>query len=219
MTSIPHSTSSEGLTDSELVRQILAGEPSLFEVLMRRYNQRIYRTVRSFVPSESDTEDVMQQAYLNAFAHLRQFEERASFGTWLTRIAVNEALARIRPRSLVQEGDGEAILERLPSARFNPEEEVLSAELRKSVESEVAALPAAYRSVLMLREIEGLSTADAAACLGVNEDVIKTRLHRARTILRDHLYRRAGMSFESLFTFGHLRCDRLVASVMSEVRR
>jgi RNA polymerase sigma-70 factor (ECF subfamily) len=219
MTALPDSNPSGSLTDSEIVRRILGGEPALFEELMRRYNQRIYRTVRSIVAGDPDAEDVMQQAYLSAYTHLAQFEERASFPTWLTRIAVNEALARIRPRRLAMAvSQEERALERMESPRPGPEHNLLASELKNAVESEVAALPPSYRSVLVLREIEGLSTAEAAACLGVGEDVIKTRLHRARTILRDNLYRRAGLSFESLFTFGSERCDRLVKRVMSEMR-
>jgi RNA polymerase sigma-70 factor (ECF subfamily) len=219
MTALPDSSHFESLTDSEIVCRVLAGETSLFEQLMRRYNQRVYRTVRSILHGDRDAEDVMQQAYLNAYAHLARFEERSGFATWLTRIAVNEALARIRPRRLLfVEHGAEIALERVESPRPGPEENLLSAELKKAVESEVAALPATYRSVLILREIEGLTTSEAAACLGVSEELIKTRLHRARTILRDNLYRRAGLSFESLFTFGRERCDRLVTRVMREVR-
>src|SRR5436190_19644930 len=98
MTAIPETSLGDTLTDAEIVRRVLAGETSLFELIMRRYNQRIYRAVRSIVRDESEAEDVMQQAYINAYSHLHQFAERASFATWLTRIAINEALARVKPR-------------------------------------------------------------------------------------------------------------------------
>lgn len=219
MTTVPDVKTGDSLSDHEIVRRVLAGESALFELIMRRYNQRVYRTVRSIVRDESEAEDVMQQAYVNAYAHLGQFEERATFVTWLTRIAINEALARIRPRALRLADDmDETIMDRLESPRPDPEQELLASELKNVVESEIAALPASYRSVLMLREVEGLSTAETAECLGVNEDLIKTRLHRARTILRDNLYRRAGLTFESLFTFGQSRCDRIVAEVMERIR-
>jgi RNA polymerase sigma-70 factor (ECF subfamily) len=99
----------------------------------------------------------------------------------------------------------------------DPEQQAVTSELRGVLESEMAALPETYRLVLMLREVEGLSTAEAAGCLGVSEDVIKTRLHRARTMLRDNLFRRAGVTFEDLYTFGNSRCDRVVAAVMAKI--
>jgi RNA polymerase sigma-70 factor (ECF subfamily) len=159
----------------------------------------------------------MQQAYINAYTHLHQFAERASFATWLTRIAINEALARVRPKGLRAVDEPDEIMESLQSNAPNPEQQAVAAELRDLVENEIAALPEHYRSVLILREVEGCSTAETAECLGVREDVVKTRLHRARTMLRDNLYRRAGLTFDGLFTFGQARCDRVVAAVMSRI--
>jgi RNA polymerase sigma-70 factor (ECF subfamily) len=197
---------------------VVAGETVLFELLVRRYNQRIYRTVRSVVRDDSDAEDVMQQAYVNAYVHLHQFEGRASFSTWLTRIAINEALARVHPHGLrVVDNVDESIMDSFESTEPDPERQAATTELRGIVESEIAALPENYRCVVMLREVEGLSTAETAECLGVQEDVVKTRLYRARTILRDNLYRKAGLTFDGLFTFGQSRCDRTVASVMARV--
>jgi RNA polymerase sigma-70 factor (ECF subfamily) len=210
----------ETLTDEEIIRRVIAGEPSLFELIMRRHNQRIYRTVRSIVRDDFEAEDVMQQAYINAYTHLDQFEERASFSTWLTRIAINESFARVRPRPLrIADDLDDRAMEQIQSTDLDPEQRLASAELRALVESEIAALPESYRVVLMLREIEGLDTREVAECLGVSEDVVKTRLYRAREILRENVYRRAGMTFESLFTFGNSRCDRMVANVMESIRR
>ena len=211
--------SRDTLTDNEVIRRVIAGETSLFELIMRRHNQRIYRTVRAIVRDEVEAEDVMQQAYINAYVHLGQFEERASFSTWLTRIAINEAFARVRPRPLrIADDLDETAMEQIQSNDPDPEQQLAAAELRVLVESEIAALPESYRMVLMLREIEGLDTREVAECLGVSEDVVKTRLYRAREILRENVYRRAGLTFESLFTFGHSRCDRLVANVMESIR-
>jgi RNA polymerase sigma-70 factor (ECF subfamily) len=201
------------LTDEEVVRRVAAGETALFEILMRRYNQRVYRAVRAIVRNDDDAEDVMQQAYINAFVHLRQFAARAKFSTWLTRIAVNEALGKIRKRDL----HGEETMSELLSPVPSPEEQAAASEMKGVVEGEIAALPENYRSVLMLREVEGLSTAETAECLGVAEDVVKTRLHRARTMLRDRLFQRAGVTFDTLFAFGNARCDRVVANVMAVV--
>src|SRR5436305_1757156 len=206
------------LSDADVVHRVLAGETALFEIIMRRYNQRIYRAVRAITRNEHEAEDAMQQAYVNAYAHLHQFAERSSFSTWLTRIAINEALARVRPRPLRLADDiDETIMNEIESNTPNPEQQAVASELKNAVESEIASLPESYRSVLMLREVEGLSTAETAECLSVNEDVVKQRLHRARTMLRDNLYRRAGLTFDGVFTFGHARCDRVVATVMSRI--
>lgn len=218
MTAFPESRLPESLSDADVVARVLAGETALFELILRRYNQRIYRTVRGIVRDESEAEDVMQQAYVNAFASLRQFEGRASLATWLTRIAINEALARVRPRGLrIAAEIDEAAMDQIEATTPNPEEQAVASQMSRAVEAEIAVLPERYRCIVMLREVEGLSTAETAECLGVAEDVVKTRLHRARTILRDNLYRRAGLTFDGLFGFGHARCDVLVAKVMARI--
>lgn len=204
------------MTDEEAVRRVVGGEPAFFEILMRRHNQRVYRAVRAVLGADDDVEDVMQQAYLNAYQHLPQFAGEARFSTWLTRIAVNEALARRRRRVFVQEDD-EMTLTLADDRTPSPEQQAGAAELREAMEREVAALPDAFRTIFVLREVEGLSTAEAAACLGISEDLAKTRLHRARTRLREHLYRRAGITLASIFQFGNERCDRVVAGVMAAI--
>ncbi len=213
---IAEAVASAALTDEEAVRRVVAGDSAFFEILMRRHNQRIYRAVRAVLGSEEDVEDVMQQAYLNAYQHLAGFAGEARFSTWLTRIAVNEALARRRKRGLVQ-GDDEMTLTLADDRTPDPEQQASAAELREVMEREVAALPDAFRTIFVLREVEGLSTAEAAACLGISEDLAKTRLHRARTQLRENLYRRAGVTLSSIFAFGNERCDRVVANVMARL--
>jgi RNA polymerase sigma-70 factor (ECF subfamily) len=210
------SPTGEPLSDADVVRRILGGETALFEILMRRHNQRIYRAVRSIVRDEGEAEDAMQQAYINAYTHLHQFAERSTFATWLTRIAINEALARVKPRLIRLADDiDENLMNDIQSSAPNPEQQAVASELKNTVETEIAALPDNYRSVFMLREVEGLSTAETAESLGLNEDTVKQRLHRARTMLRDNLYRRAGLTLEGAFTFGQSRCDRVVARVMA----
>lgn len=204
--------------DEEVVRRVVAGDVTLFEILMRRHNQRVARAVRAILGADDEVEDVMQQAYLNAFEHLDQFGGEARFVTWLTRIAVNEALARRRKRGrFFQDGDDEMRIASLESEVPNPEEQAAGSELRQAVEREVEALPDAFRAVVVLRDVEGLSTAETAASLGISEDLVKTRLHRARTMLRDNLYRRAGVTLQSIFAFGNGRCDRVVAAVMARI--
>ena len=215
-------TASGTLADEEVIRRIRAGEPELFEILMRRYNQRLYRVARSIVKNEAEAEDVMQQAYVNAYAHLDQFAERARFSTWLTRIAVHEALGRLRRRRRVQEVDVSSETEgtgaTLTSGEPSPEQQALAAELRLLLEGAVDALPRTSRAAFVLREVEGLSTAEAAECLGVSEDVVKTRLHRARLQLRKELFDRAGLVRQDAFAFHATRCDRVVAAVLGQLQ-
>ena len=208
--------------DEELVRRILEGEPSLFEILMRRYNQRLFRVARSVLKDDDEAEDVMQQAYVNAYQHLAQFAGQARFGTWLTKIAFHEALARARRRARYQEVQDmsekeERPHERLASRELSPEHQALSGELREVLEASLDGIPELYRSVFVLREVEGLNTSEAAECLGVSEDVIKTRLHRARSLLRSELFERAGLASAEVFPFHLTRCDRIVAGVLAKL--
>ena len=208
-------TSGEQLSDADVVRRVVAGDAALFEILMRRHNQRIYRAVRAVLRSDEDVEDVMQQAYINAYQHLGQFAGDAQFSTWLTRIAINEALRRRKRARVVGEGEEGVTLSLVEDDGPDPEQQASTAEIRELLEREVAALPEMYRLVIMLRDVEGMSTAETAASLAISEDVVKTRLHRGRVMLRDNLYRRAGVTLQSLYTFGNARCDRVVASVMA----
>lgn len=209
--------SGEQLSDIEVVRRVVSGDAALFEILMRRHNQRIYRAVRAVLRSDEDVEDVMQQAYINAYEHLSQFAGDAQFSTWLTRIAVNEALRRRKRARVSGEGDDSVTISLVEDEGPDPEQQASTAEMREMLEREVSALPEAYRMVIMLRDVEGLSTAETASTLSVSEDVVKTRLHRGRTMLRDNLYRRAGVTLQSLFPFGNARCDRVVANVMARI--
>ncbi|MGA7617627.1 MAG: RNA polymerase sigma factor [Thermoanaerobaculia bacterium] len=213
------------LSDEEIIRHVLAGETELFERLMRKYNQRIYRTVRAILRDDSDAEDVMQQAYINAFTHLAQFGERAKFSTWMTRIAMNEAFARIRRRghdpleNASAEESEEDPMRQFKSPLPGPERQAMTTEVKQLLEEAIESLSEHYRSVLMLREVEGLSTGETAECLGVSEDVVKTRLHRARGLVRDHLFAESGLTYDQLFDFQAPRCNRVVATVFEAIRR
>lgn len=209
------------LTDEQIVDQVVAGQTALFEVLMRRHNERVYRAARAIVRDDSDAEDVMQQAYVNAYAHLPQFKGRARFSTWLVRIAINEALARVRQRGRYDSFD-EDLVNRDTVATKNavgdPERRAVSSELRAVLESAIDALPDGAREVFMLRDVEGLSTAETATVLDVSDDVVKTRLSRARAALRQVLERRLGECTPEVFRFYRPRCDRVVEQVMGRLR-
>ena len=209
------------MSDEEVIARVCAGETALFEELMRRYNQRVYRVVLSVVGNPGEAEDVTQDAWVRAFEHLDQFAGRARFSTWLTRIAVYEALGRVRRRGRLMEID--AMSERNdpratpPSRDPDPEQEAMAGELRLALERSLDAIPEIYHTAFVMREVEGLSTAETAECLEESEDVVKTRLHRARMLLRRELMSRAGSEAGDAFRFHAARCDRVVAAVFARL--
>ena len=203
------------LTDEDVVVRVRAGDTHLFEVLMRRYNQRLFRAARAILQNDADAEDAVQQTYLNAYRHLDQFEGRARFSTWLTRIAVYEALSRRRRArdKPLESGDDEQS-DRAVSTAPDPERQTYAGELGTLLEAALATLPHGYRSVFMLREIDGLNTAETAQQLRVSEGTVKTRLHRARDLLQRKLH---NVTPAEAFRFWGTRCDMMVASVMSQL--
>ena len=207
-----------GLSDEEVVARVRAGEVALFEVIMRRYNRRLYRAARAIV-GHDEAEDVIQDAYVRAYEHLDQFEGRARFSTWLTRIAVHEALARARRAGRLREFDENEIEETMrPSPSSSPEKRVGDRELASVLETAIEALPAPYRAAFMLRDVEEMNTAETAECLGIPEETVKTRLHRARALLRQALTREVGAAVRESFEFGFARCDRLVTRVLARIQ-
>ena len=206
------------LPDEEVVRRVRAGDTAAYEVLMRRHNRTVYRAVRAILRDEAEVEDVMQQAYLRAFSRLDQFRGEARFSTWMIAIALNEARARLRRRaSEATLDDGTEDVVPVPglaeAPRTDPEEQASARELVELAEHAVDWLPTDLRTVFVLRTIEGLDTADAAAALGVSEDVVKTRLHRARSSLRAALADAVERRTPEAFPFPATRCDRVVAGV------
>jgi len=207
------------LSDEQIVAQVLEGQTALFEVLMRRHNERVYRAARAILRDEREAEDVMQQAYVNAYTHLRQFDRRAAFSTWLTRIAVHESLARARRRGRYQQLNEDVVPEIAMATQEtpDPERQAMTRELAGFVESAVDRLPDGSREVFVLREVQGLDTAETAECLGISEDAVKTRLSRAKAALRRDLYEHAGLAASTAFPFHQPRCDRIVAAVFARI--
>ncbi len=208
------------IADEALVDRVRRGDPLAFELLMRRNNRRVYRAVRTVLRDPAEVEEVMQQAYVLAFSHLDQFEGTARWSTWLCRIAFNEALARLRQRGRFVSIDSGAAVpgsDSWRSAGPDPERQARTRELGRLVEEAVDELPDIYRSVLIFREIEGLSTAETASILAVDENVVKTRLHRARGLLRETIEQRIGEQVEEAYAFEARRCDRVVAAVMARL--
>lgn len=212
---------SEGWTDEEIVDRVRAGETALYEIIMRRYNQRLYRVARAIVRDDSEAEDVMQDAYVRAYAHLDQFARRAPFSTWLTRIAVHEALARVHQRSRMQpinegEYEGELVMN-LAEPSLNPEQTASKAELGHLLEEALLSLPEQFRAVIMLRDVEELSTTETAETLEISEENVKIRLHRGRALVRGWLFERVGARAKEAFPFMGARCDRVVQKVFERL--
>jgi RNA polymerase sigma-70 factor (ECF subfamily) len=208
----------EGWTDEEVIERVKAGDTALYEIVMRRYNQRLYRVARAILRDDAEAEDVMQDAYVRAYQHLSQFAGRAPFSAWLTRIAVNEALARLRLRSRTgqledAEQDGEFLMT-MAETSPDPEQGASRAELGHLLEEAVLGLPQQFRTVVMLRDVEELSTSETAAALDLSEENVKVRLHRGHALLRGWLLDRVGAKAKNAFPFMGVRCDRVVQSVL-----
>jgi len=211
------------LADEDVVARVLAGDTALYEVIMRRYNQRLFRIARAILLDDDEAEDVTQDAYVRAYSSLDRFAGRATFSTWLTKIAVYEAFSRLRKRKRQQEFPAsphqpEQGIEAVKSLEPDPEQQTLRCQAASFLDQAVDALPDIYRSVFVLREIETMSTAETAACLDLTEDTVKVRLLRARQVLRKELYTRAGATSSQAFSFMGRRCDRVVQGVFEKLK-
>jgi RNA polymerase sigma-70 factor, ECF subfamily len=211
----------ESWSDEEVVARVLAGDTGLYEIIMRRHNQRLYRAARAILRDDAEAEDVLQDTYVRAYEHLAQFAGRAKFSTWLTRIAVHEALARVARRrrsEQIDHPDEEGVATTMLQSNLpTPEVQASRSEIAHLLEEAILALPDSYRSVLMLRDVEEMSTSETADALEMTEDNVKVRLHRARALLRKELYSRAGATTSAAFQFMGTRCDRVVREVLLRI--
>jgi RNA polymerase sigma-70 factor, ECF subfamily len=212
----------EANSDEDIVARVVAGDIGSFEILMRRHNQRLYRIGRAILRNDADAEDLMQESYIRAYQNLSKFEGRAKFSTWLSRIAVNEALAR--KRSLARREEIEPMVDpqsdrakNFPLRAASPEQQVSTNEMRGLLEDAIDSLPDQYRTVIMLRDIQEMETAETAEALDITEQNVKTRLHRARALLRKRLYLRAGEQKAEAYPFHAVRCDRVVKNVFAVI--
>jgi RNA polymerase sigma-70 factor (ECF subfamily) len=207
-----------GPSDAYLIERIRSGDASGFAELMRRYNQRLFRIARAIVRNDADAEDVVQHAYVAAFSHLQQFSGLSAFSTWLTRIAINQALARLRDRTRLRSvADDGAPADWCSGthAQRDPEDHVGRSELARMLEQAIDALPSQYRAIVVLRELEGLSTQESAACLSISEQAARVRLHRARQLLREQLWSQLQAAPSELFSFGGRHCAGMIARVLA----
>lgn len=217
----------DGLDDEALVERARRQDGAALRLIMERHNRQLYRVARSVLRDDAEAEDVVQEAYLRAFTHLEGFRSEARLATWLTRIALNEALERLRKRrpsvdlqqiDMINE-QGEARVIYLPSARQDgdPEAAAARAEIRRSIERAIDGLPDPFRIVFVLRDIEEMSIEATAGQLGLRPETVKTRLHRARRLLRQSLHETLSAALTDAFPFAGTRCARITQTVMERL--
>lgn len=213
------------LDDSELTRRARDRDEAAIRVLMQRYNRRLFRIARGVLRNDAEAEDVVQEAYVRAFTRLAEFRGESSFGTWISRIAYNEALGRLRrqrPTTELSAIDNMKHADIIPfpcmTVATDPERNMAQREVQKLLEKAIDDLPEDFRSVLISRAVEGLSIEDTAVVLGIKPQTVKTRLHRARKLLHDALDRHLAPGLTDVFPFGGTRCERMTESVLRRLR-
>jgi len=211
------------LEDAELAQLASQRDGGAFRTIMQRHNQRLYRLARSVMRNDSEAEDVVQETYVRAFANLATFRGESSLATWLSRITLNEALGRLRGRrpsaDLTEiEGrppvQGQIIPFPNSSPQLDPERTMAQREIQLIVERAIDELPEAFRTVLVARVIEEMSVEETADLLGIRPETVRTRLHRARSLLKEALERRIGSVLTDAFPFQGRRCERMTSTVL-----
>jgi RNA polymerase sigma-70 factor (ECF subfamily) len=213
-------------TERSLVARALGGDAQAFRIIIESHNRRLFRLARTVMKDDSEAEDVVQETYLRAFANLSTFRGEASLATWLTRIALNEALGRKHKQrpvvtldtlEVMQKTSGQIIPFPNMNTDIDPERSAAQGEIRKLLERAVDALPEAFRLVFVLRDVEEMSIEDTASHLGIRPETVKTRLHRARKLLRQSLDGQLASTLKDAFPFGGNRCARLTETVLKRL--
>jgi RNA polymerase sigma-70 factor (ECF subfamily) len=213
------------LDDAELVRRVLARDADAFRTIMQRHNRRLYRIARSVLRNNAEAEDVVQEAYVSAFTHLASYRGESSLAAWLSRIAMNEALGRLRHRrhtvdiATLEETRTEAKIIQFPltAPTDDPERTMAQRQILRLVEETTDDLPEAYRLVFVARVIEGMSVEETADLLGIKPETVKTRLHRARQLVREQLDKQIGPVLMDAFPFAGKRCERMTGAVLNRL--
>jgi RNA polymerase sigma-70 factor (ECF subfamily) len=211
------------LGDVQLVQLALQRDGAAFRTIMQRHNRRLYRMARSVVLNDSEAEDVVQESYVRAFIHLDQFHGDSSLATWLSRIVLNEALGRLRRRRPTVdlgtiENRAPSQIISFPTAQLDPERTMAQREIQSLVERAIDDLPEAFRIVLVARIIEDMSIEETAELFGLRADTVKTRLHRARALLRNALKLHVDSALTDAFPFAGQRCARMTSAVLLRFR-
>ncbi|MFD1163535.1 MULTISPECIES: RNA polymerase sigma factor [Hwangdonia] len=204
--------------DFDVITQILSGEKGLYEILMRRNNQKLYRVVRSYIKDEDVIKDIMQNTYIKAYEKLYQFSKKSEFSTWLIRIGINEALHELKSkqRNLVIHPNTNRIKSFTEASKnMNPEHNIIQREAKWILEKVIDQLPEKYKVVYILSEVENMKIKDISDCLGISINNVKVRTHRAKQMLKDNLYELSQKP--NVFEFGFEKCDNLVKHVIKNI--
>ena len=208
------------IPESEVISRILSGEKELYEILMRRNNQKLFRVIRGYLSEQNEIEDIMQDTYLLAYEKLWQYKQNAQFSTWLIRIGINQALARIKQKTKLNTTDIVAISEK-PTIELQDEKQpgpahkMMRKEAKEILEKAIDNLDEKYRSIYIMREVEEMSIAEIADCTDLSISNVKVRLHRAKGMIKENLYE---LSYSNeLFEFGFSKCDNLVERVLNSI--
>jgi len=211
------------IKESEVIKRILGGEKELFEILVRRNNQKLYRIIRSYLKDDVEIEDIMQNSYLKAFTKLYQFKLESSFSTWLIRIAINESLAQLKEKGklyYLNDSSGNlksnTILEIPDNKQLNPQDKMIRNEAKQLLENAIDLLETKYRTVYIMKEVEEMSLKEVSIALDITVANVKMRLHRSKEMLKDKLYNLSNN--KNIFEFGFSRCDRVTENVMKLIR-
>lgn len=206
------------MNEEKIIELIKKGDTKQFEWIIRKYNQRLYRIARAIIKEDTEVEDILQDTYLKAYQALSQFQNKSQFSTWITRILINNANARLNKKKRMESTDSMSWLEEkmVDDELTTPDNRATNLELKKILEESIDNLPETLRTVYVMREIEGLNVIETAQCLDITEENVKTRLHRAKAFLKEELYKRTKGDIE-LFRFGLERCDRVVMTVMIQL--
>ncbi|MGN6647855.1 MAG: RNA polymerase sigma factor [Cytophaga sp.] len=215
-----HESGIKKLADQEVVKRVMAGEKELFEILMRRHNQKLYRIIRGYIIQEEEVLDVMQETYLKAFYKLDGFRLDAEFSTWLIRIGINEALQWLRKNKRIIHMEDAKISQLHESQRAgidhaSPESRLINNELNLLLTKSIDRIPETYRVVFIMSEVEQMSQAEIATALDISVSNVKVRLHRAKKLIKEELFSHSNAA--SVLEFGSRRCDQLVDDVMKMI--
>ena len=220
-----HSSAFADLPEHELVARAAHGDHAAFEALMRRCNQQVFRIARGILRNDAEAEDAVQEAYVTAYRALGTFRSDAKFSTWLSRIVINESLARLRKHKrdrvvvpfAASGGEPDAIANAADDEAPLPEDFTLRSELRALIEKKIDELPLAFRTVFIMREVQDMGVDETAQCLGIPEATVRTRLFRAKALLRAALAGEIEVATPDAFGFAGERCDRIVAAVLGRI--
>lgn len=222
---LPLPVASDRTEDAQLAAQAAQGDAQAFEIIMRRHNRLLFRTARSILKNDADTEDALQEAYLRAWRALGSFRADAKLSTWLVRIVINEALGRLRRRGAqvipldTAMDSNESPLDTAPdeNPQAQPERSAMRGEMRRLIEARIDELPDVFRTVFMLRAVEEMSVEEAATALDIPEATVRSRFFRARGLLREGLSRDIDVGIDEAFSFDGSRCDNIVARVLARI--